>query len=67
MSAGYFQVVDGRHQIPVQAIVLVLASVGVLDDAENLALPVCVLHGHPDGGQPPVVLFLLFGERALPA
>lgn len=65
MAAGDFQVVEGGHQVPVQAIVFVLAPVGVLDDAEDLALAVGLFHRRLGGGLLPVVLSLLLGERVL--
>lgn len=65
VTAGYFEVIDSCYNIPVQAIVFVFASVGVLADAEDLALPVDMLYRNSDSGLLSVVLLLLLGERVL--
>ncbi len=65
VSAGQFKVIDGCYDIPVEPIVFVFASVGVLDDAENLALPVDMLYGHSDGRLLFIVLLLLLCLRVL--
>ena len=65
VSAANLKVIDCRYQIPVEPIVFVLSPVGVFDDAEYLALPVSMLHRHPDSCLLSVVIFLLFGERVL--
>lgn len=65
MSASYFEIIDSGYQVPIEAIVFVLASVGLLDNTENLTLPVDMFYRHSDGCLLSVVLLLLLAERVL--
>ena len=65
VAASDFEIVNSRDQIPFEAIVFVLALVGVFNDSENLALAVYLLDQYSDGSLLAVVFFLFFGERVL--
>jgi len=65
MGTSDFEIVDGCYQIPVKAIVLMLASVYVFDDAENLTLAIYLFYCYSARGLLAVMFFLFFGEQVL--
>lgn len=62
MPTGYFQIIKCGYQVPVQAIVFVLASVCILHDPEHLTLPVYMLDQHSFFCLLSIMPLLLLGE-----